>query len=168
MGFAASLLLQSALLFFIKSKMSTTLAGDNRKVTVKTRMTSGENAGQEIEEKVTYLEHDLREVKQALQQVVVQACIISFLHYKWKYTQPLALTSVLGFVTLCSGQLFKAHILGMSCESGDMMRPWKKPNANPFAAVGEQWEQAKKEMAEADGQPKINADSGKKKGKKGR
>ena len=82
-------------------------------------------------EKITFFEHDLREVMQAVKQTVMSSVIVGFIHYKWEVAQPLIMAPTMGIVFVKSNA-FKVHVLGYTAE-GDLKRPWKKPN--PFAAL---------------------------------
>lgn len=88
-----------------------------------------ENESKEAEE-ITFMAYDLRMLTAAVKQLVVQTCIIVFIHWKWQVTLPLVMSVCMGVLNLTSQPLLKIYLLGMSTESHeDLKRPFKPPKS---------------------------------------
>lgn len=89
---------------------------------------------------MTISEYDSAELRKLIQQTVFSVLLLSFLHYKYEYIQPLILQSILPLKNLYSTPLFKIFILGRNAETEkELKRPWVAGGsgaaANPFAAA---------------------------------
>jgi len=78
---------------------------------------------------MTVSDYDMAELRKFIQQTAISLCLLSFLHYKYDYVQPLILQSILPFKNVWSMPLFKIHVLKKAA-AGALKRPWKV--ANPF------------------------------------
>ena len=86
------------------------------------------NGGKET---ITFMEHDMREASQGMKQSLIGLAIVSFIHYKWGYVQPLFISPAMSVVNFFKNKVVQVHLFGASTD-GANKRPWKKPN--PFAA----------------------------------
>jgi hypothetical protein len=80
---------------------------------------------------MTVHEYDVAQVKEAVQQTVVQLVLIGVIHVYWAATMPLVTTSVMSLQRLYENKLVKIHFLGAT--GPDVARPFKA-DENPFAA----------------------------------
>jgi hypothetical protein len=75
---------------------------------------------------MTVKEYDIEKFKEAIKQAVMQTVILGGIYYKWRYTTPLILQSVMTPLKLYESELVKIHALGRT----DVKRPFPVPN--PF------------------------------------
>jgi len=87
--------------------------------------------------------YDKAKINESKMQLTMSACITTFIHLQWKYTQPLLMICLMQPMQLWDNPAMHIHLRGKSGEG--YVRPWKKPQAdNPLAA----WAERKKEEAE--------------------
>jgi hypothetical protein len=85
-------------------------------------------------EEVTAQEHDVRSLKEKLQQVVVGSFFVYFIFYKWEKALPLLMQGAMMPCQLVESPLFQVHVLKRPA-SDALARPWKTPN--PLEALME-------------------------------
>eukprot|EP01101_Sappina_pedata_P002102 TRINITY_DN12378_c1_g1_i1.p2 TRINITY_DN12378_c1_g1~~TRINITY_DN12378_c1_g1_i1.p2 ORF type:complete len:233 (-),score=100.11 TRINITY_DN12378_c1_g1_i1:60-671(-) len=73
------------------------------------------------EETITVQEHDRRELKKFVNQILMGSLITVFIHYKWEVLPPLLMQAVMGLSNLLSNPLIKTYIMG-----NEVPRPWKE------------------------------------------
>lgn len=78
-------------------------------------------------------EYDLEKVGEAIKQIAITACLISFLHYKYDFVRPLVLQSILPLKQVYSNPLVQIHLLKKAA-AGSLARPFKQPSM--FDALG--------------------------------
>jgi hypothetical protein len=104
---------------------------DQTKITFKAP-SPGFGAPEGEERTITVEEYDQEALQKFAKGVVMGACIVGFIHYKWGMMPPLFLQSLMGPMNLYNNPLFKLHILGKSGEG--LERPFKEPES-PFAGL---------------------------------
>lgn len=80
------------------------------------------------------LEYDVAEVNKAIKQSAMGILMITFLHFKFGYIQPLLVQSILGFKTFLMTKEARIHFWG-SPTTGDLRRPFRIEA--PFGMVSE-------------------------------
>jgi hypothetical protein len=97
-------------------------------------------------EKQPIHEHDRRHMLQGLKTLGTTCVIVLGMHYKWKYYNPLVLTSlqaVLGFVDGPSAKLLSAYVFGKQIE-----RPFQTPQPPSWLQDKKEELEVKKEKSE--------------------
>lgn len=80
------------------------------------------------------IEYDVAEVNKAIKQSAMGILMITFLHFKFGYIQPLLVQSILGFKTFLMTKEARIHFWG-SPTTGDLRRPFRIEA--PFGMVNE-------------------------------
>lgn len=89
---------------------------------------------------VSVQEYDSAKAKETRSQLIMGGAIVTFLHFKFGYIQPLLMTSLMNVFNLYDCKAVLIHLLGATVE-----RPWTPPaSANPL----QQWAERKKAEAE--------------------
>lgn len=83
-------------------------------------------------------DYDLEAIQKSLNGVYTQVVIMGFLHFYFKFTQPLVLQSILPWKNLLTMPVVQIRIFGCKAE-GKLARPWKTPN--PFGDLMEQMDE---------------------------
>eukprot|EP01117_Protostelium_nocturnum_P001198 TRINITY_DN11520_c0_g1_i1.p1 TRINITY_DN11520_c0_g1~~TRINITY_DN11520_c0_g1_i1.p1 ORF type:complete len:186 (-),score=74.39 TRINITY_DN11520_c0_g1_i1:293-850(-) len=86
------------------------------------------------------VDYDHAQLKKALQQLVIGAVLVSFLHYKFEIVQPLFIQLATTPMQLYKNAMFKIHLLGK-----DIPRPIKEES--PFAKMMGQTEETPEQPA---------------------
>jgi hypothetical protein len=71
------------------------------------------------------LEYDKNEVWKGLKQSGIGLAMVTFLHFKFGYVQPLIIQAILGFKTFFTTKEARIHLLHQSTGSGDLKRPFR-------------------------------------------
>ncbi|RUS22716.1 putative inorganic phosphate transporter pho88 [Endogone sp. FLAS-F59071] len=82
---------------------------------------------------ITHAEYDVRELKKAITSTLTGMAMIGFLHFQFKFTQPLIIQSILPLKTFLLSNEARIHIWGEKAE-GDLKRPFKVQG--PFDFLG--------------------------------
>lgn len=109
---------------------------DPKKITVETKLATGEKKTQEM----TITEYDLKFLTDAVRKIVLSAVITGFIHYKWKIVQPLVLQAAMAPLELWDNKLMQIRVFGKSGEGYE--RPFKEAK-DPMA----EWLEKKQEEA---------------------
>ncbi|KAJ2718121.1 phosphate transporter (Pho88) [Coemansia sp. Benny D115] len=80
----------------------------------------------------TVAKYDLGELAKLQKSSLFTAAIVTFMHFKFGYIQPLILQSILPLLSMYKSQLFQIHVLGKPA-TDSLKRPWAPEN--PFAAL---------------------------------
>lgn len=80
------------------------------------------------------IEYDIADVHKNIKQSAMGILLISFLHFKMGYVQPLLVQSILGFKTFLMTKEVRIHFWG-SPTTGDLRRPFRIEA--PFGMVSE-------------------------------
>jgi hypothetical protein len=83
-------------------------------------------------EEMTVSEYDMSQVKKALQQVLIGAVMVSFIHYKWGIVQPLFLQSIMGPMGLYKNPVRTHHHPNSFCIQMFKIFVLKETVARPF------------------------------------
>eukprot|EP00656_Telonema_subtile_P003741 TRINITY_DN11691_c0_g1_i1.p1 TRINITY_DN11691_c0_g1~~TRINITY_DN11691_c0_g1_i1.p1 ORF type:complete len:215 (+),score=82.39 TRINITY_DN11691_c0_g1_i1:142-786(+) len=98
----------------------------------------------EAPETMTCAEYDMKMLKSKLSQLLMQCCIIGFLHYYNGLVIPLILSVVMGMSALPNDQLIQIHVLGRDPTdpdyASDLKRPFKQHS--PFGDMMKPWQDA--------------------------
>ncbi|CAO3631702.1 unnamed protein product [Cunninghamella echinulata] len=73
----------------------------------------------------TFNEYDKQEVMKTLKQSVMGIGMVTFLHFKFGYIQPLIIQAILGFKTFLTTKEARIHLFHQSTSSGDLKRPFR-------------------------------------------
>ncbi|CAO3633077.1 unnamed protein product [Cunninghamella blakesleeana] len=73
----------------------------------------------------TFAQYDKDEVVKSLKQSFIGLGMVSFLHFKFGYVQPLIIQAILGFKTFLMTKEARIHFFNQSTSSGDLKRPFK-------------------------------------------
>lgn len=94
--------------------------------------------------------YDVAMIKEAMMQFGMSVVIISVMHIKWAYTQPLLMVCIMQPLQIWDNKGMHVHLRGASGPGYE--RPWKKAaGGNPL----QDWAEKKKtEMAEAEAEEK--------------
>ncbi|KAG2202027.1 inorganic phosphate transporter Pho88 [Mucor mucedo] len=82
----------------------------------------------------TVMDYDIAEVHKTVKQSAMGILLITFLHFKFGYVQPLLVQSILGFKTFLMTKEVRIHYWG-SPTTGDLKRPFRLEA--PFGMVNE-------------------------------
>ncbi|KAI9364168.1 inorganic phosphate transporter Pho88 [Pilaira anomala] len=82
----------------------------------------------------TVMDYDIAEVHKTVKQSAMGILMITFLHFKFGYIQPLLVQSILGFKTFLMTKEVRIHYWG-SPTVGDLRRPFRLEA--PFGMVNE-------------------------------
>lgn len=94
---------------------------------------------------VSVAQYDTAKLKEFQMQFMMSCGVVTFLHIKWAYTQPILVMCLMQPMQFWGQQVFHVHMRGVPAE-GSYKRPWPKEGANnPLA----QWAEKKKAEAEA-------------------
>jgi len=75
---------------------------------------------------MTVAEYDMKQVRQKLQQVVMQVLIVGGIHYKWGTTLPLVMSSLMGLMNLPEDPLVRIYLFGATAaDDSSLKRPFK-------------------------------------------
>jgi hypothetical protein len=121
---------------------------DQTKLTYSEPKPSFQNEDPELIE-TTFMEYDIKQLKQLLTQTAIGVLIISFMYYKWGYLRPLLLQSVLGLKSFFGTPIVEVHILGK-----DKKRPWVA--ASPFGQQEPVSEKQVKQIEKKEAKKKIS------------
>ncbi|SAM06515.1 hypothetical protein [Absidia glauca] len=72
-----------------------------------------------------FAEYDKNEVWKGLKQSGIGLAMVTFLHFKFGYVQPLIIQAILGFKTFFTTKEARIHLLHQSTGSGDLKRPFR-------------------------------------------
>lgn len=90
---------------------------------------------------VSVRSYDTAKLNESKMQFMMSAAMAFGLNWKWQYTQPMVIMSIMQPLQLFDNKAIRAHLLGMDVGP----RPWKAANAdNPIA----QWAEKKKAEAQ--------------------
>lgn len=93
---------------------------------------------------VSVQQYDTAKVKELKMQFMMSIGVVTFMHIKFGYTQPLLIMCIMQPMQFWALQAFHIHLRGVAPE-GSYARPWAKADANnPLA----QWAERKKAEAE--------------------
>ncbi|ORX42780.1 hypothetical protein DM01DRAFT_265311 [Hesseltinella vesiculosa] len=70
------------------------------------------------------IEYDKQEVFKAMKQSAMGIAMVSFLHFKFGYIQPLVIQSLLGIKAFFTTKEARIHLFHESTKSGDLKRPF--------------------------------------------
>ncbi|KAI8083143.1 inorganic phosphate transporter Pho88 [Halteromyces radiatus] len=73
----------------------------------------------------TFADYDKNEVLKGMKQSVIGLAMVTFLHFKFGYVQPLIIQAVLGFKTFFTTKEARIHLFHQSTTSGDLKRPFR-------------------------------------------
>ncbi|KAK9727618.1 phosphate transporter (Pho88) [Basidiobolus ranarum] len=77
----------------------------------------------------TYCDYDNEELLKIVKQTFISLAILTFVHLKWGYVQPLFLQTFMPFKSLFENKVFKIYFFNKRAE-GELKRPWK--TSTPF------------------------------------
>ncbi|KAI9473880.1 MAG: inorganic phosphate transporter Pho88 [Benjaminiella poitrasii] len=83
---------------------------------------------------ITVMDYDIAEVNKGIKQSAMGILMISFIHFKLGYIQPLLVQSILGFKTFFLTKEVRIHLWGFPT-TGDLRRPFRIEA--PFGLVNE-------------------------------
>ncbi|CAO3599310.1 unnamed protein product [Absidia cylindrospora] len=72
-----------------------------------------------------FADYDKSEVWKGLKQSVIGLAMVTFLHFKFGYVQPLIIQAILGFKTFFTTKEARIHLLHQPTSSGDLKRPFR-------------------------------------------
>lgn len=88
-----------------------------------------------VVKEMTVEEYDEGKIKEYLKESLIALLILSFLHWKYEFVQPLLIQSVLRVKSAFSLPIIQIHVFRKE-PNGPLQRPFKPP-ANPFAQAFE-------------------------------
>jgi hypothetical protein len=71
------------------------------------------------------VDYDKSEVWKGLKQSGIGLAMVTFLHFKFGYVQPLIIQAILGFKTFFTTKEARIHLFNRSTSSGDLKRPFR-------------------------------------------
>ncbi|KAI8146336.1 inorganic phosphate transporter Pho88 [Fennellomyces sp. T-0311] len=92
--------------------------------------------GTESEERLvntTFREYDVAEIKKGIKQSFTGIAMITFLHFQFKFVQPLIIQSIMVFKTFFTSKEARIHIWNESTSSGPLKRPFRVDS--PFGGM---------------------------------
>ncbi|SAM02534.1 hypothetical protein [Absidia glauca] len=72
-----------------------------------------------------FADYDKSEVLKGLKQSGIGLAMVTFLHFKFGYVQPLIIQAILGFKTFFTTKEARIHLFNQSTSSGDLKRPFR-------------------------------------------
>ncbi|EMR09273.1 hypothetical protein PNEG_02608 [Pneumocystis murina B123] len=97
----------------------------------------------------TVREYDTIELKKAIKQSFIGACMIAVMHLYFKFSQPLLVQSILPLKTVLEGKIVQLHLWKKSA-SGELKRPFKKPQGFFGVSLGDDIKTDKKSIEQAE------------------
>ncbi|KAI8333303.1 inorganic phosphate transporter Pho88 [Chlamydoabsidia padenii] len=73
----------------------------------------------------SFAEYDKNEVWKGLKQSGIGLAMVTFLHFKFGYVQPLIIQAILGFKIFFTTKEARIHLFNQSNSSGDLKRPFR-------------------------------------------
>ncbi|KAI8075294.1 inorganic phosphate transporter Pho88 [Gongronella butleri] len=74
---------------------------------------------------ITYADYDKQEVYKAMKQSAIGIAMVTFLHFKFGYIQPLIMQAILGFKAFFMTKEAKIHLFNQPTTSGELKRPFR-------------------------------------------
>eukprot|EP00163_Fabomonas_tropica_P013403 TRINITY_DN2491_c1_g3_i3.p1 TRINITY_DN2491_c1_g3~~TRINITY_DN2491_c1_g3_i3.p1 ORF type:complete len:263 (-),score=82.03 TRINITY_DN2491_c1_g3_i3:196-882(-) len=136
-----------ALLFYVYQLIQKNK--DDTKIVVPIEKTMATKEGDPTEEEMTVQEYDIKMLKKMAQETLMPIFIMSLLHFKWNFNQPLVISLVTTPTRLIAAPLLKIYLMGKK----DLARPFPKP-PGPFDALTK----AMEDMNPDDSKKKVKVD----------
>ena len=119
MAYGIGFILQVIILYLTKQKIKTQENGDKMVHVPEQKAPFGDTVIAPAKD-CTYIQYDEEKYDEAIKQLLIGACIISFIHYKWQMFQPLVFQSVMPLWNLYQNQLVQIHLFN----NKTITRPW--------------------------------------------
>eukprot|EP00698_Gefionella_okellyi_P013634 TRINITY_DN3749_c0_g1_i1.p1 TRINITY_DN3749_c0_g1~~TRINITY_DN3749_c0_g1_i1.p1 ORF type:complete len:231 (+),score=60.78 TRINITY_DN3749_c0_g1_i1:61-693(+) len=108
----------------------------------------GQPAATADEEEVTVRQYDQEQAISLVKQTLMQAAIVSFIHFKWGMIPPLILSFAMLPMTLSGSPLFHIYVLGRKAE-GAYARPFKADNSGDLFGLQKKMQEMQSAQAGA-------------------